>query len=193
MAAGVAEQDAAGAVLVKQLAHLRVIVGHGFDSCGDLLVIGLFRHKRSKVGKARRIQQTQQGKVVFLPQLFGSGGQQQQTLGRSRERFQGFVGAGNFLAQFAGIGCGQFAERDVVRLIHNTQIPACGLSCFGPLRFAGKQAQRAQYQLRGRKRIVLTAFLQSLTTFLIQQSERQIKTTQHLHQPLMQEGFWHHY
>ena len=132
-------------MLVEQLAHLRVIVGHGFDACGDLLVVGLFRNKPSKVGETRRIQQTQQGKVVFLPQLFWGGGQQQQTLGRSRESFQCFVGAGNFLAQFAGIGCGQFAERDVVRFIHNTQIPACGLSSLGPLRFAGKQAQRAQY------------------------------------------------
>ena len=80
----------------------------------------------------------------------------------------------------------------MVRLINNTKIPTRFRGGLHPLRVLGKQAERAQHQLRAGKRVWLAAFLQGFTAVLIQQGELQVEAPQHLYQPLVQQRFRDH-
>src|SRR6185503_16987672 len=91
-----------------------------------VLLLGL---EGCKVAVTVRVKQTETGKVAFNPELFGRGGEQQQTLGFAAESF-------HHLILTAGRSFGPFK---VMRLIDYEDIPAGGQRLGRATRVSGQK------------------------------------------------------
>ncbi len=115
------------AALVEQFLH----------GAGDWLVAGTLGAEGFEIMETVRVEQAQAGEVAFLAKLFRSGGQQQHAWGDF----------GQLLDQLV-FGAGVFRVPDqVMRFVHNEQVPAGGEGCVLGALVVLQPVQRDQREL----------------------------------------------
>ena len=79
----------------------------------------------------------------------------------------------------------------VVGFINHQQIPFGRNSLFQAFRLLVEKRRRAKHQLGTFERVLRTGFEQGKTAFFIQDGEKQVKTSQHFNQPLVDQAVGH--
>ena len=174
----VAEHHPARPVPVQQILQRRLValLDEGPGLLGRRLVARVLLHIPREVRVAVGVEQAQAGEVALQPQLLRGGGEQQQAGGCAGQRLHHSVGRAGLLR-----GPGQ-----MVGLVHNQQVPACGHRLGGPGRGAGQQADAAQHQLLLQERIAARlALLDGPAARLVEDAEGEGEPAQQLHEPLV--------
>ncbi len=216
---GVTEQDAAGAVAIHQ--HGDQLLTRGFSTLtiavgslqqrldilfanqlaqsvqllvGEVLarqqqgngvgyraVIVLLFDKEREVMEAVWIQQTQTRKVALQTQLFRGSGQQQHSRYALGQLFNRHVLTARRI----------FAPDQVMGFVDHHDVPLGVAQMLQALFATANKVQGADHQLFGFERVIRIV-LGFGVALIVKQGETQVKAAQHLHQPLVLQGFRHH-
>ena len=127
------------------------------------------------------IQQAQTREVALQTQLFRRSGEQQYARYALGQLFNRHI----FTARRVDI------PHQMVRFIDYHDVPLGITEVFKPLLAAAHEVQGADHQLFGFERVI-GVVLGFGVALVVKQGETQVEATQHLYQPLVLQGFWHH-